>query len=245
MKALRIGLHGAHGRMGRAVAEAASAARLPAPIVLDTRAGGVEAFRRCDVVIDFSSPKATAALLQACRAARRPLIIGTTGHSAAEKARLAKGARGLPVVWAGNFSVGVNLLFALAARAAATLGADFDIEVVEAHHRQKKDAPSGTAARLVEILRESRRLPAGSVRHGREGLVGARPRSEIGVHAVRGGDIVGDHTVLFAGPGERIELAHKSSDRAIFARGAIFAAQWISLQKPGLYDMQDVLGLRA
>ena len=150
----------------------------------------------------------------------------------------------MPCVWAGNFSVGVNLLFALTRRAAAVLGSDFDTEVIEMHHRFKKDAPSGTAARLLEIILEERKLSADSLRHGRSGLTGERRPTEVGVHALRGGDVVGDHTVLFAALGERLELTHKAGDRAIFARGAIRAAQWVAKQKPGVYDMQDVLGLK-
>ena len=149
----------------------------------------------------------------------------------------------VPCVWSGNYSVGVNLLFALTRHAARVLGADYDVEVVEMHHRFKKDAPSGTAARLLEILLEERKLNADSLRHGRRGIVGERQPSEIGVHALRGGNVVGDHTVMFAGLGERLELAHKASDRGIFARGALRAARWIMDRPPGIFDMQDVLGL--
>jgi 4-hydroxy-tetrahydrodipicolinate reductase len=139
--------------------------------------------------------------------------------------------------------VGVNLLFALTRRATRTLGEDYDTEVVEMHHRLKKDAPSGTAMRLLEIILEERKLESSALRYGRQGITGERKRSEVGVHSLRGGDVVGDHTVIFAGPGERIELTHKASDRAVFARGALRAAQWVIAQKPGVYDMQDVLGL--
>ena len=150
----------------------------------------------------------------------------------------------VPCVWAGNFSVGVNLLFALTRRAAGVLGSDYDAEVMEMHHRFKQDAPSGTAARLLEIILEERKLTAAALRHGRSGIPGARTSTEVGVHALRGGDVIGDHTVMFAGLGERIELTHKASDRAIFARGALRAAQWVVGQPPGVYDMQDVLGLK-
>jgi 4-hydroxy-tetrahydrodipicolinate reductase len=150
----------------------------------------------------------------------------------------------VPCVWAGNFSVGVNLLFALTRRASAVLGSDYDAEVVEMHHRFKKDAPSGTAARLLEIILEERKLDASALRHGREGITGERTAGEVGIHALRGGDVVGDHTVMFAALGERIELTHKASDRGIFARGALRAAQWIVHQPAGVYDMQDVLGLK-
>jgi len=140
--------------------------------------------------------------------------------------------------------VGVNLLFALTRRASAILGEDYDVEVVEMHHRFKKDAPSGTAARLLEIILEERKLTAEALRHGREGITGERTSTEVGIHALRGGDVVGDHTVMFAALGERLELTHKASDRGIFARGAMRAARWIAHQPVGVYDMQDVLGLK-
>lgn len=198
----------------------------------------------CDVVIDFSAHSATGQLLELAVARQKPVVIGTTGHEAAEKKRLLALAARVPCVWAGNFSVGVNLLFALTRRATAVLGADYDTEVIEMHHRFKKDAPSGTAARLLEIILEERKLTASALRHGRSGITGERPSTEVGVHALRGGDVVGDHTVLFAGLGERLELTHQAGDRAIFARGAIRAAHWIVRQPAGVYDMQDVLGLK-
>ena len=147
-------------------------------------------------------------------------------------------------MWSGNYSVGVNLLFALTRRASAVLGSDYDAEVVEMHHRFKKDAPSGTAARLLEIILDERKLTADALRHGREGITGERTSTEVGIHALRGGDVVGDHTVMFAALGERIELTHKASDRGIFARGAVRAAQWLADKPAGVYDMQDVLGLK-
>jgi 4-hydroxy-tetrahydrodipicolinate reductase len=147
-------------------------------------------------------------------------------------------------VWAGNFSVGVNTLFYLVNRAARSLPADFETEIVEMHHRFKKDAPSGTAARLLEIVLEARSSSGDAVAHGREGITGERPRGQVGMHALRGGDVVGDHTVMFAALGERLELTHKASDRMIFARGAVCAAHWAVRQAPGVYDMQDVLGLK-
>src|SRR6185295_12346078 len=169
---------------------------------------------------------------------------GTTGHSIGEKKHLLALAAQVPCVWAGNYSVGVNLLFALTRRAASVLGADYDAEVIEMHHRLKVDAPSGTAARLLEIILEERKLTAAALRHGRQGIPGARTSTEVGVHSLRGGDVVGDHTVIFAALGERLELIHKASDRGIFARGALRAAQWVATQRPGVYDMQDVLGLK-
>ena len=198
----------------------------------------------CDVIVDFSSPQATKSLLELAVAQRKPVVIGTTGHSPADKPGLLDLARKVPCVWAGNFSVGVNLLFALTRRAAAALGEDYDVEVVEMHHRFKKDAPSGTAARLLEIILEERKLAPRALRHGREGITGERSSTEVGIHSLRGGDVVGDHTVMFAALGERIELTHRAGDRGIFVRGALRAAQWVMTQKPGVYDMQDVLGLR-
>jgi 4-hydroxy-tetrahydrodipicolinate reductase len=171
-------------------------------------------------------------------------VIGTTGHSAEEKAALMKEAAKIPCVWSGNYSVGVNLLFALTRRASQVLGSDYDAEVVEMHHRFKKDAPSGTAARLLEIILEERKLTSEALRHGRKGITGERTPTEVGIHALRGGDVIGDHTVMFAALGERIELTHKASDRGIFARGSLRAAQWVVSRPPGVYDMQDVLGLK-
>jgi 4-hydroxy-tetrahydrodipicolinate reductase len=149
------------------------------------------------------------------------------------------------MVWSANFSLGVNVLFWLTGKAAGILGPDYDLEIVEMHHRLKKDAPSGTAQTLAQILARARQQPLDKVaRHGREGMVGERTASEIGIHAVRGGDVVGDHTVIFATTGERLELAHKASSRECFAGGALRAAQWVAGRAPGLYDMQDVLGLK-
>jgi 4-hydroxy-tetrahydrodipicolinate reductase len=241
--ASRILINGSRGRMGQAVASAARELGVAVGAqtdVGDDLAAGVAA---CDVIIDFSSHQATRALLEAAVAQRRPVVLGTTGHSAAEKKELLALAGQVPCVWAGNFSVGVNLLFALTRRAAAVLGSDYDAELVEMHHRFKKDAPSGTAARLLEIILEERKLDRSALRHGREGITGERKSTEVGVHALRGGDVVGDHTVIFAALGERVELTHKASDRGIFARGAIRAAQWVVTQPSGVYDMQDVLGL--
>jgi 4-hydroxy-tetrahydrodipicolinate reductase len=173
-----------------------------------------------------------------------PLVVGTTGFSRAQQAELAQLAGRIPVVSAPNMSIGVNLLFRLAARAAEVLGESFDVEIVEAHHRHKKDAPSGTALRLAESVAHAlgRDLSKELVT-GRSGLTGERERSNIAVHAVRGGDVVGDHTVFFLGDGERVELTHKASSRGNFARGALRAASWVVGRGPGLYDMADVLGL--
>jgi 4-hydroxy-tetrahydrodipicolinate reductase len=242
--ALGILLTGAKGRMGQAIAAAAPGMGVVLSGAVDAGDDLAAAFAAGDVVVDFSSHHATKALLELAVARRKPVVIGTTGHTVAVKAELLKLAAEVPCVWAGNFSVGVNLLFALTRRAAGVLGADYDIEVVEMHHRFKKDAPSGTAARLLEIILEERKLGTEALRHGRSGITGERQPTEIGVHSLRGGDVVGDHTVIFSALGERLELTHKASDRGIFARGALRAAQWVVAQKPGVYDMQDVLGLR-
>lgn len=242
--ALKILINGAKGRMGHALVDAAKALHLDVGAAVDVGDDLNAATAKCDVVVDFSSHLATREVLELAVAQKKPVVIGTTGHSPADKAKLLALAAKVPCVWAGNFSVGVNLLFALTRRAASVLGSDYDAEVIEMHHRFKKDAPSGTAERLLEIIREERKLGADALRHGRQGITGARTSAEIGIHSLRGGDVVGDHTVLFAALGERIELTHKASDRAIFAQGALRAAQWIVSQKAGVYDMQDVLGLK-
>lgn len=200
---------------------------------------------QCDAVIEFSFHNVTAAVAELCAKHRKALVIGTTGHNDAEKSQISNLKSQIPIVWASNYSTGVNTLFWLTRKAAEILGPGFDLEVVEMHHRLKKDAPSGTATTLAEILAAVRRQQLGKViRHGREGIVGERTAEEIGMHSLRGGDVVGDHTVIFAADGERVELTHKASSRDTFANGALRAAQWVVGQKPGLYDMQDVLGLK-
>jgi 4-hydroxy-tetrahydrodipicolinate reductase len=244
MAAPRILINGSRGRMGQAVSTAAKDMGLTVSAAIDAGDDLKAALGGCDAVVDFSSHAATRALLEAAVAQKKAVVLGTTGHSAAEKKELLALASRIPCVWAGNFSVGVNLLFALTRRASAILGSDYDAEVIEMHHRFKKDAPSGTAARLLEIILEERKLNADALRHGRKGITGERTPTEVGIHALRGGDVVGDHTVMFAALGERLELTHKASDRGIFARGALRAAQWVVNQPPGVYDMQDVLGLK-
>lgn len=241
--ALSILLNGARGKMGLAVAAAAPKIGVTIAATTDQGDDLAAAIDKADVVVDFSTSKATRSLLELVASAGKPVVIGTTGHSPEEKAALLKIAGQVPCVWAGNFSVGVNLLFALTRKAARVLGEDFDAEVIEMHHRMKIDAPSGTAARLLEIILEERKLDRGALRHGREGITGQRKSSEVGIHSLRGGDVVGDHTVMFAAMGERIELTHRASDRAVFAQGALRAAQWVVSRQPGVYDMQDVLGL--
>jgi 4-hydroxy-tetrahydrodipicolinate reductase len=240
----RILINGAKGRMGRALIESAAQMKLNVTGAIDAGDDLASHLGNTDVIVDFSSHLATQALLDAARTHKKAVVIGTTGHDAGNKRALLALAETVPCVWSGNYSVGVNLLFALTRRAAAILGSDYDAEVVEMHHRFKKDAPSGTAARLLEIILEERKLSPDALRHGREGITGERQPTEVGIHALRGGDVVGDHTVMFAALGERLELTHKASDRGIFARGALRAAEWIVGRPPGVYDMQDVLGLK-
>lgn len=241
---LKIAIIGSKGRMGQANLTAARDTGAEVVAMLDQGDDLAAGIAACDVVIDFSFHAATADVIRLCAAHGKALVIGTTGHSAEEKKHLLAEAAKIRCVWSGNYSVGVNLLFALTRRAASILGSDYDAEVVEMHHRFKKDAPSGTAARLLEIILEERKLTAEALRHGRQGITGERTSTEVGIHAIRGGDVVGDHTVMFAALGERVELTHKASDRGIFARGAVRAAGWISDQSVGVYDMQDVLGLK-
>jgi 4-hydroxy-tetrahydrodipicolinate reductase len=241
---VRVLLLGAKGRMGQAIAAAAENAGVQIAAALDLGDDATKPIGACDVVIDFSNPGATETLCQACRDAAKPAVIGTTGHSQEERRLIEEMAKTVAVVFSPNFSVGVNALFWLTRRAAEMLGEDFDLEITEMHHRLKKDAPSGTAKKLAEILCEVRKLDyAKNVRHGREGLIGERPAKEIGVHSIRGGDVVGDHTVAFAGAGERLELTHKAASRETFALGALRAARWIVGKPAGLYSMEDVLGL--
>ena len=197
-----------------------------------------------DVLIDFTSPRATMAHLALCLANKKAIVIGTTGLSESQQQSVAEAAESIPVVFAPNMSIGVNLCFKLLEQAAAVLGDDVDIEISEAHHRNKKDAPSGTALKMGEIIADTlgRNLDECAV-YGREGTSEIRDRKTIGFATIRAGDIVGDHTVTFAGLGERIEITHKASSRMTFASGAVRAAAWLSDKDAGLYSMQDVLGL--
>lgn len=240
---LKILINGARGRMGQALLEAAGQGDFTVTGKVDAGEALEPFVEASDVIIDFSAAAATLPTARIAAAYGRALVIGTTGHSPEEKEQISEAAARVPTVWAGNFSVGVNLLFFLTQKAAAVLTEDYNPEVIEMHHRMKKDAPSGTAERLLEILLKARRLKSDRVAHGRKGLVGERPEAEIGMHALRGGDVVGDHTVMFAGTGERLELTHKASNRAVFAEGALRAAAWAVEQRAGIYDMQDVLGL--
>ena len=265
----RVSVHGAAGRMGRSIVkvlvedkgatlvsaiergghsalgqDAGVLAGLPEPLGVVLTSSLESALERAEVVIDFSLPDAAASLFAACAQRRIGAVVGTTGLDAAARAALDSLCKVAPVVVAPNYSVGVNVLWALAAQAVRLLGPEYDIEIVEMHHRHKVDAPSGTAVRLTEVVAQARGVDAASaVRPGRSGQTGARTQDEIGVHALRGGDVVGDHTLVLAGPGERIELTHRAHTREIFALGAVKAAHFVVGRPPGLYEMADVLGI--
>lgn len=267
---VRIGVTGAAGRMGRTLIEAISvssgdlklsaALEQPGSSLLGADAGELAGLGRngvsvmgaldeviddIDVLIDFTVPQATAANAKLCAQRGKAIVIGTTGFTPDQQAELDVAAKKIPVCQASNFSTGVNVCFQLLDMAARVLGDDVDIEVYEAHHRHKVDAPSGTALSMGGVVANAlgRDLAEVAV-YGREGQTGARDRDTIGFATVRGGDIVGDHTVIFAAEGERVEITHKSSSRMSFGRGAVRAAGWVASRAPGRYDMQDVLGLK-
>ncbi|MET0340586.1 MAG: 4-hydroxy-tetrahydrodipicolinate reductase [Polyangiales bacterium] len=263
---LKIAVHGVGGRMGRVVVQriaesddcALSAAidRHESPFLgqdAGTLAGvhelgwpvtaSLEALATADVVIDFSLPAATDALLEAVVRYGRPLVLATTGLSDAQWAEVDRAAQRIPLIAAGNYSTGVAVLNHLAAQASRLLP-DFDLEVVEMHHRNKIDAPSGTALSLVDAAARGRGVDGRAhANYGRKGVTGVRPKDEIGVVTLRGGDVIGDHTLVLAGGGERLELTHRATNRDLFARGALRAARWLAGKKPGRYGMNDVLGL--
>jgi 4-hydroxy-tetrahydrodipicolinate reductase len=257
---MKVAIAGAGGRMGRTLVEAVLAQRdLSLAVALDvagspaigqsagqTRiAADLAALSGVEVLIDFTRPEGTLAHLDACLAHRKAMVIGTTGFNDAQKARIAEGARRIPIAMSPNFAIGVNVVFRLAQTAAAALGDAYDVEIVEAHHRHKVDAPSGTALKLGELIAGALGRDLGKVAtHGRQGDTGERPAKAIGFHAIRGGDIVGEHTVIFAGAGERVEIAVRSHSRQTYAAGALRAARWLHGRPPGLYDMFDVLGLK-
>lgn len=226
--------------LGRDVGQLADQTTLGTAVTSDLRA----AVASCDVAIDFSQPDATAATLAACRSAYRPLLIGTTGLSPELTAEFVKAARDIPLLVASNTSIGVSLLVELVRACARALPSTFDIEIIEAHHRNKKDAPSGTALALGRAAARARGHELTEVTVTNRSGGGARVEGDIGFSIVRGGDIVGEHTVLFAAPGEQITLTHRATDRAIFARGALRAAAWLAVQPVGLYGMQDVAGYK-
>ena len=269
MTALRIGILGAGGRMGRALIQATveepqatlaaaidraggASVGVDAGVLAGVDAQGVSVgdslaavLNEVDVLIDFTTPDATVAHAAACQKAGVAMVIGTTGLNETQLAALRSAAEETAIVFAPNMSVGVNLVFKLLDIASRVLGDSVDIEIIEAHHRHKVDAPSGTALRMGEVIAAAlgRDLKQCAV-YGREGQTGARDRQTIGFETIRAGDIVGDHTALFAADGERVEITHKASSRMTFARGAVRAALWLQGRGPGLYDMQDVLGLR-
>jgi 4-hydroxy-tetrahydrodipicolinate reductase len=230
-----------HAAVGEDAGEVAGCGRTGVTIGDDLSA----LVERGEVIIDFSAPDATLDHLRVAAQHRRAMVIGTTGFSGPELAELRSLAKSIPCVLSPNMSVGVNVILKVIAEMAKTFGEDYDIEVIEAHHRLKKDAPSGTALKMAEVLAKAvgRELEQVGV-YARRGLVGERKRGEIGIQAIRAGDIVGDHTVLFGGMGERIEVTHRVQSRDTFARGALRAARWVVKQPPGLYDMMDVLGLQ-
>ncbi|ATP21504.1 4-hydroxy-tetrahydrodipicolinate reductase [Sphingobium yanoikuyae] len=251
-----IGIFGAAGRMGRAIAQAAAEAGLTVAGGTDRDGSGELApgvaitsnplalAQTADVLIDFSVPAALSANLDACIAANKPILIGTTGLEAEHHALIDQAAARIPVLQTGNTSLGVNLLAALVEKAAASLGDDWDIEIVEMHHRHKVDAPSGTALLLGEAAAKGRGIAlADHSERGRDGITGARAKGAIGFAALRGGSVAGDHQVILATEGERIELGHRAENRSIFARGAIKGASWLAGQPVGRYDMKGVLGL--
>jgi len=224
---VRVLLVGAAGRMGKTIVDLASNDPNIDIVAKCDLGDPIEpAMKNCDVVIDFSQADATNEICRTALHHRKSLVIGTTGHSQEQHLMIENTAQSLPIVFASNFSVGVNVLFWLTRKAAELLGSDFNPEIIETHHKMKKDAPSGTARTLAEIVKRTRNLD-----------------SQIPIQSIREGEVVGNHTITFTGPGERLELTHRASSREIFARGALRAAQWVTGKAPGLYSMQDVLGL--
>lgn len=239
-----IGIFGSMGRMGQAIAAVAPTLDAQVAGGCDVNGDPAELAARADVLVDFSAPAALEAHLAAARGAGKPIVVGTTGISAKHHTLIDEAAAHIAVLQTGNTSLGIGLLARLVREAAARLGADWDIELVETHHRNKADAPSGTALMLGEAA--ARGLGTTLAEAGveaRAGLTGPRAAGTIGMASLRGGSVVGDHTVLFATEGERIELTHRADDRAIFARGAVRAALWLAGQKPGRYTMDQVLGI--
>jgi 4-hydroxy-tetrahydrodipicolinate reductase len=257
---MKVAIAGAGGRMGRTLIDAVAAdASLTLALALDaagsaaigqsigtvTVGADLAALSYADTLIDFTRPEGTLAHVDACLKHSTSMVIGTTGFSAAQLTAIAEAATRIPIVLSPNFAVGVNVLFKLSADAARALGDDFDVEIIEAHHRHKVDAPSGTALKLGEYVARALGRDLGKVAvHGREGDTGERDPKAIGFHALRGGDIVGEHTVMFAGQGERVELTIRSQSRLTYASGALRAAKWLSTKGAGLYDMFDVLGMK-
>jgi 4-hydroxy-tetrahydrodipicolinate reductase len=260
-KPLSVLISGIEGRMGREIVKGARSGIYGPWIVLGgvkesgstevTEAGTVSSeylpqFKQAEVIIDFSSNAGTRSALQFAVQHKIPLVIGTTGLNQEFESLLKRSSMAIPIIQANNTSVGVNTLLGLVEKASQLLSGTYEVEITEVHHHHKKDAPSGTAVSLlnaVEKGRELSKLHKAAPLYGRYGMVGARPSEEIGVHALRGGDIVGEHTVFFFGEGERLEFTHRATDRSIFATGALRAARWLPGEKPGIYTMADVLGL--
>lgn len=249
---------GAGGRMGQAVLRAlksdltftvhAGTERSGSTLINTELAPGAkihpsleEALKGAEVVIDFSSAEASLEHARACAKARVPIVIGTTGLTDAQRAELADLGKSIAIVFSPNMSIGVNLMIEVAAQLAQRLGESFEVDILESHHRDKKDAPSGTALRLADEIAKATGRTKADYRETRSGLIGQRPRKEIGIQTLRGGDVVGEHTVFYFGDGERLELTHRASSRDQFAKGALRAAKWVAGRAPGLYSMSDVL----
>lgn len=241
---VKVLLNGAKGRMGQAITAASSSEGCEIFAGCDIGDNPADFIADCDVVIDFSFRDITAPLAKLCAEHKKPLIIGTTGHTAEQREEILQYTKDIAIVWAGNYSLGVNLLNYLTKVAAEILNDSYDVEIVEMHHRHKKDSPSGTAEKLKQVVLQARGIGEDSVVYGRKGLVGERPQGEVAVHALRGGSVVGDHTVMFATDGERLELTHKAADRKVFANGALRASKWVLDKPAGLYGMDDVLNLK-
>lgn len=257
---MKVAIAGAGGRMGRTLIEGVladlelelvAALEAPGAPAIGQAAGALRigadlgALAAADVLIDFTRPEGTLAHLETCVKHGKRMVIGTTGFAEAQAARIRDAARRIPIVLSPNFAIGVNVVFRLAQTAAKALGDAYDVEIVEAHHRHKVDAPSGTALKLGELVAQALGRDLAQVAtHGRHGDTGERPAGAIGFHAIRGGDIVGEHTVIFAGSGERVEVSVRSQSRSTYAAGALRAAKWLAGRAPGLYDMFDVLGLK-
>jgi 4-hydroxy-tetrahydrodipicolinate reductase len=258
---MRVAIAGAGGRMGRTLIEALAERGLALAAAFDVAGSPVigkeisgmkatsdvdAAVKVADVVIDFTRPQGTLAHLEACVKHSRSMVIGTTGFAEAQKKAIAEAAQRIAIVMSPNFAIGVNVVFKLAETAARALGEGYDVEIIEAHHRHKIDAPSGTALKLGEVIASALKRDVNAVAvHGRQGDTGERPAKAIGFHAIRGGDIVGEHPALFIGVGERVEITVRSQSRMTYAAGAVRAAQWLQGRPAGLYDMFDVLGLKS
>jgi len=241
---LKILLNGSKGRMGEAILSIAAEEKVEISGQCDLGSDPAPLLGSIDVAVDFSSHESTPELAQLCARNGTPLVIGTTGHTEEEADLIRAAAEAIPIVWAGNYSIGVNVLFHLVRKSAELLPESYHPEIVEMHHRFKKDAPSGTAENLFEAIIDGRDWDKETAVRGRAGLTGERPDREVGIHALRGGSVVGEHTVTFAGPSETLSLSHSAGDRGIFARGALTAAKWICGKSPGIYSMEEVLGLK-